>query len=251
MKILSLIFFIRGFLPFLATADDFLTISPNTGTKLVLRPSADLVVVRPDGTSLSVPLPLDQSRYERLGTVNLPERKFQWANDFLCVATISNGFGILDTREPKWICNTVVKWGFAYGRSHIAYVEFRHPLDTSAKSDSMGVYRFDRFERKAEVACESYPLKGFVISPIFENRSDPIVAFIQQLPDKEKQLVIFGTDTGKILATRTLPKRFASRKTLWVDDIKKEGRQQNRELLEWIESATKYGPFWEPDADGF
>lgn len=257
MKPILLLCFILG-VSISGFAADFVTVSPSGNIQIKLRTipgkpsieqtSWDVYVQKGKDEPRLVPFEVPEINRSTLGISNLNERRYHWMGERYCVTTISYGLGILDIEQARWVCNTTVNWGFANGRGTVVYVEFGHPSDTSVKSDSISVYRFDSVHN---LGHKIHPLAGLVISPIFENRSNANVAFIQQLPNKEKQLVIFGTDTGKTLATRTLPKRFASLKTLWVDDIKKQGRQQNRELLEWIESATKYGPFWEPDADGF
>ena len=238
-----------------ATRDAY--VSPSGNVKIDWAFNQELgysvAIFKKSGKARDVPFLEPEHRNETLGLSNIPERKFRWMGDRYCITTISSGFGILDTEQAKWVCNIDVVLGYAQIRNTIAYVAFR-PGRGDPKpgdKDTIGVYRFLGQGNDRQLEHKVHPLPGHVISPIFESRYQENVAFILQLPSKQKELVIFGTDTGKPLATRLLPKRFASRKTLWADDIKKVGRQQNRELLEWIDSATKYGPFWEPQADRF
>ena len=249
----SLWLFLAVALP--ASGADFATISPSGKTRIEWTYNQDLgwsIVVFRDGKNpVEVPFEIPENRFETLGISNFPERKLRWVSERYCVTTISYGFGILDTEMPKWVCNTDVNWGFANIRKTIAYVVFRPGRGDSkpGNHDNIGVYRFG--SSGTSFWHDVYPLAGFIVSPIFESRYCDQVAFIQQLPNKQKQLVIFATEKGKSLATRTLPKRFSNGQRLWWDEDGKEGRAKNRELLQWIESSTRYGPFWEPAADRF
>jgi hypothetical protein len=235
-------------------AEEFVATSPSGETRIEWTSDRELgwslALFRKGRTPVEVPFKEPDFRYESLGLSNFYERRFLWMGERYCVTTLSYGFGILDTQKNEWLCNTGVEWGFAHLRHTIAYVRFRPGGGTPTGPDTLGIYRFTGTEKDPDLSHHETLLAGRVVSPIFESRYEDQVAFIQRSA-KGLQLVIFDTDAQKVLATRAVPKRFAGKENLWSDEFKKAGRNRNRALLEWMEAATKYGPFWEPQPDGF
>jgi hypothetical protein len=232
-------------------AEDFSTASSSGKTRIdwttVPEIGWGLTLFRHGSPGVQIPDPEYGVREGGLGTSNFPDRKFRWFGERYCVSTLESGFGIIDTLSRKWVCNLSTRWGFSWIRTVIVYVSRNEESQTH---DELGIYKFDD-GKPPQLRHITRQTAGLVISPFFEGRYRPQIAYVELLPNKTAQLVVFDTTSdARPLAVKRLPERF-DRRNPWSTDLSKEARVRNLELLEWICSATKYGPFWEPDGDHF
>lgn len=188
-----------------------------------------------------------------LGLSNLPEREFRWIGERYCVTTISYGFGILDTEEAKWVDNIDVTCTYGKSRRMIVYIlpcPYGRLAPPPHYVHTIGTYHFDS---KNNLTHKTFPLEGRVVTPLFRSSHGSEIAFIQRSRSGKKELVVFDTWEGKVLAKKPLPKWLSKQEVSWYynDSDKKAVRRLRREWLGWIDSATKYGPFREPEESEF
>lgn|GEM_PF-4153276 len=244
IKVVKWILFAFAFLPPLAAADKFAVLSPSGETRL------DWVVDEQEGFKISVseqgavlgeiPFVGEDCRRDNLGIANFPDRSFLWVSERFCVASTRDGLGIIDTSERKWVCNIAAKWACANLRHTWTLVRFESG-DIRQNPDQLEVYRFDSDGFQMEVA--KFDLRGRVVSPLFGHRYLPHVAFFLKRANGTVCLEVIDAETGKPLAEKAAPRHLLSKTEVWKDAAKKEGAARNRALMNWIDSATKYGPF--------